>query len=91
MVLARLNEVVMKKLSNKSSNRNSEAIESPYEEDGIRQDTRLILRWRVKLRCFLDSEALIIVGCWSFWLLMGGIMIWLMSYCWYWGLVPSLS
>ena len=36
-------------------------------------------------------SALIIVGFWGFGLFMGGILIWLLSYCWYWGLVLTPS
>ncbi len=67
-----------------------DSIRQPNTARGARQDVGLILRWRIKLLYCLDSEALIIAGCWSLWLLMGGILIWLMSYCWYWGLLPVL-
>lgn len=80
----------MYKLMGKLTNRSSESIGQPYTVRGARQNLGLVLRWRLKLRYFLDSEALIIAGCWSFWLFMGGILIWLVSYCCYWGLVPRL-
>ena len=75
----------------KSPNRGSESIGHPYAFRSSRRDLGLILRWRVRLRNLLDSEALIIVGFWGFGLFMGGILIWLLSYCWYWGLVLTPS
>ena len=75
----------------KSPNRGPESIGHPYAFGGTRRNLGLVLRWRLRLRSFLDSEALIIVGFWGFWLFMGGILIWLLSYCWYWGLVLTPS
>ena len=81
----------MVRLREKPAHHGSESVGQPYTVGDMRQNLGLILRWRLKLRYFLDSESLIIAGFWSFWLFMGGILIWLVGYCWYWGLVPSLS
>jgi len=80
----------MTRLTEESVNRGSVPARRPYTVRGTSHGLGLIPRLRLKLRYFLDSEALIIAGCWGFWVFMGAILIWLVSYCLYWGLVPRL-